>query len=461
MDTSKTSMKVWAGWAITIVVAASMMFIPESALVTPELKKFLAVTIFAIMLVVFSLTDALVTGIVLFMGYAVLGVAGKDVIFAAWQNDVAWIIIGSLVLGNILEASGIMKRIAIWIIRKTGGSYTKMLWGIYIAALAVAFLTSVTGFPLFAPLIFGICLGLGYEIGTKEANGVVFAAMTGALAPFVWLYNPINAGVGSAVINMFDPNLSITWFSYLKVACPWFLFDLFWMVLITKVFFKSNTKVDPDYFESEYKKLGPVSSQEKKAAALAILVVGYLIFASFSGMSTSYAFTLLPWIAFLPGVNLGNAAILKKTNFSIVIFTVGCLAIGNVGTAVGVGALITETITPMLAGASTLSYTFGVWLIATLSNFLLTPVAVTTALGVPMMQIGVDLGVSPVATLFTMLMNTSNVFLPHENTGYLMYFAMGLFTIKDFLKYNTVRMILCTVFMMAVIVPYWYFIGVL
>ena len=73
--------------------------------------------------------------------------------------------------------------------------------------------------------------------------------MTGAIAPFVWLYNPINAGVSSSVINLFDASLTITWFSYLKTAAPWIIFDLVWMILITKVFFKlKDNSIDIKYF---------------------------------------------------------------------------------------------------------------------------------------------------------------------------------------------------------------------
>ena len=40
--------------------------------------------------------------------------------------------------------------------------------------------------------------------------------MTGAIAPFAWIYNPINAGVGGSVLNLFDASLTISWLSYLS-----------------------------------------------------------------------------------------------------------------------------------------------------------------------------------------------------------------------------------------------------
>ena len=193
-EQSNLSAALWIKWGISILLACSMLLIPETELMTQEIKLFLAITIFAIMLVIFDLTDSFVTGIILFMGYSISGITDKATVFSAWSNDVAWMVIGALVFAAILENTGIMTRCAYIIIRKTNGSYTKMLWGIYISALVVAFLTSVTGFPLFAPLIYGVCVGMGYKIGSREANGVVFAAMTGAVAPFAWVYNPINAG---------------------------------------------------------------------------------------------------------------------------------------------------------------------------------------------------------------------------------------------------------------------------
>lgn len=190
-------------------------------------------------------------------------------------------------------------------------------------------------------------------------------------------------------------------------------------------------------------------------------MTAYLILSGFIGWPTNYGFMLLPWIAFLPGMNIANVDVIKKTNFSIVFFVVGCIAIGTVGQNVGIGKLISTLTAPVLAGTSSLVCIFGVYIVATLANFLLTPFAVLTALGVPLVQIGLDLGVSPVATLFTIIMNNSNVFLPHENTAYLVFYAFGIIQMKDFIKYNSIRMGMHFVFMMAVVYPYWKIIGIL
>lgn len=396
------------------------------------------------------------------MGYSATGICDVATVFSAWSNDVAWMIIGSLVFAAALNETGIMKRFAYALILKLGGSYIKMLWAIYFVGVIISLLTSVTGFPLLAAIAFAICKGLGYPLGSKESNGVALAAMAGSVCPFAWLYNPINAGVGDAVLKLINPDLGITWISYLQISWPWFIFDLLWMILLTKVFFKSTgADIKADFFKTELGKMGQISNAEKKALVLTIIIVLYMIISSFTGWKTAYGFSLIAWAVFLPGVNLANGDTLKKVNFGVVFFTVACIAIGNVGNALGVGELINTLVNPLLGNVSKAGFIGGVWGISTVSNFLLTPVAVSTALGVPLMQIGASLGVDPVATLFTIMMNTSNVFMPHENTAYLLFFAFGLMMMKDFIKYNAIRMIGHLIFMMVIIVPYWYLIGIL
>lgn len=457
----KTNKKIWQ-WAVSIILPLLICLIPLSDVYTAQLRIFFIVTLFAILLVAFDLVDSLIAAVVLFMGYYATGIVDAATVFSSWSNDVAWMIIGSLVFAAALNETGIMKRFAYSLILKLGGSYTKMLWAIYFVGVIISVLTSCNGFPLLAAIAFAICKGLGYSLGSKESNGIALAAMAGSVCPFAWLYNPINAGVGDAVLKLINPDLSITWVSYLQISWPWFAFDLLWMILLTKVFFRSTgAGVKTEFFANELGKLGKITNAEKKALVLTVIIVLYMIIASFTGWKTAYGFSLIAWVVFLPGINLANSDTLKKVNFGVVFFTVACITIGSVGNALGVGELINTLVGPMLEHVSNIGFVGGVWGISTVANFLLTPVACSTVLGVPLMQIGASLGVDPVATLFTIMMNTSNVFMPHENTAYLLFFAFGLMMMKDFIKYNAIRMVGHLVFMMAIIVPYWFLIGIL
>lgn len=460
MDTIMKNKKLCLQWVMSILVPVLILLIPLTEMFTVEIRKFFAITIFAIFLIAFDLLDALVIAVILFVGYWVAGVAPAEIVFSAWANNVAWVTLGALFLGVVLQRNTLAKRFTYFLILKLGGKYSRLLWVLYFVGLIMAVLTVNSGWVFFPAIVMGICKHMNYEIGSKEANGVMFAIMTGAVQPLCFLFSPINAVVAGNVMNIFDPTLSVTWFSFFRNGAPWLLFDLLWMVLLVKVFFKSERKVDLDKIRSEYQNMGKVDASEKKAAALVLFLLAWIMICGVTGGNSMLAFMLLVWIAVLPGVDLADRRDLKHINFGLIFFTVSCLAIGIVGNAIGVGSLITTVCRPLFQGVSAYGYIALMWFVAMISNLLLTPISVYTALGVPLMEVGMSLGVSPEATMFALVHNTTNVFLPHENSAYLLYYAVGLFTMKDFVKYNAIRMIFATIFFLVVVIAYWKLIGI-
>lgn len=447
-------------WVVSILVPCMIFLIPLTDLYTVQIRNFLVITLFAIFTIAFDLLDALVISVVLFVGYWLSGVAPAETVFSAWSNNVAWVTLGALFLGVVLQRNTLAKRVTYFLIIKLGGKYSRLLWVLFFVGLIFAVLTINSGWVFFPAIVMGLCKHLDYKIGSKEANGIMFAIMTGAVQPLCYLFSPINAVVAGNVMNIFDPTLTVTWWSFFRNGAPWLIFDILWMFLLINVFFKSEKVLDLEKIHLEYEALGKVDSSEKKAAALVLFLLFWIIICGFTGGNSMTAFMLLVWIAVLPGVDLADRSDLKRINFGLVFFTVACLAIGVVGNSIGIGNLIVSVCQPVFQHVSAYGYVALMWFVAMISNLLLTPISVYTALGVPLMEVGMSLGVSPETIMFTLVHNTTNVFLPHENSAYLLYYAVGLFTMKDFVKYNAIRMVLATVFFLLVVVAYWKMLGI-
>ena len=58
--------------------------------------------------------------------YILFGIAGADVVFSPWTGSIIWLILGGLIIAVVFDKSGLMKRMAYFCIRKTGGSYKEM-----------------------------------------------------------------------------------------------------------------------------------------------------------------------------------------------------------------------------------------------------------------------------------------------------------------------------------------------
>ena len=77
---------------------------------------------------------------------------------------------------------------------------------------------------------------------------------------------------------------------------------------------------------------------------LFLLILFYMIASTFTRWNSSYAFMVIPYAAFLPGVGVGKKAetALKNVNYNGLFFATSCVAIGVVGNFVGFNTWLTN-----------------------------------------------------------------------------------------------------------------------
>ena len=64
--TEKMSTNTIIKWVIAFIIPIILLLLPPGEILTKEIYIFLAITLFAILLIAFELTDSLVVGIILF-----------------------------------------------------------------------------------------------------------------------------------------------------------------------------------------------------------------------------------------------------------------------------------------------------------------------------------------------------------------------------------------------------------
>ena len=80
-------------------------------------------------------------------------------------------------------------------------------------------------------------------------------------------------------------------------------------------------------------------------------------------------------------------------------------------------------------------------------------------LSYPFAKIAVDLGIKPMATVMALVVSTDMIFLPYEVAPYLLMFGYGMISMKHFVSFNTVKVILTFVFFALVMYPMWSILG--
>lgn len=455
MNTS-TKMK----WFVTFAIPILFLFIPPGEILTNDIWTFLAITLFAILLIAFELTDTLLIGIILFTGYYVSGIAPADVVFSPWAGTAVWVTIAVLFMATMLDECGVLRRIAIISILKIGCSYKRTLWGLWFAGLLIGVMTSSWAHYIMPALCLGVCKALSLE-RNKASFGIFMAGAIGAISSMDIIYNPAMAAVLEAACQTVDPSITITYVSFLACNWPMIGFSVISMFLLQKMFPNDEAFSSQDYFEKELKDMGVMVKAEKKALVLLAVLIGYAVCASIFNLPSAVGFMIIPWLAFLPGVNIVDNSALKKVNYSVAIFVAGCLAIGSVGSYLNIGTILSDFVSPYIVNLSPTMILFGVWLLAFATNFLLTPMAVLSALAAPVSAVVGAAGISPLGAGYMMFTNLNQVILPYENAGWLLFYSFGYINIKDFIKFMSIRMAIHLVYCFVIMVPYWKLIGLL
>ena len=160
-------------------------------------------------------------------------------------------------------------------------------------------------------------------------------------------------------------------------------------------------------------------------------------------------------LAFLPGISLMDNKTLGTVNFAPLFFIMGCMSIGAAGGFLKVTQWLASQVMPLFSDssvtmASTCSYGVGVAL-----NFLLTPLAATSTLSVPIAELATQLGMDPRLLYFSFQYGLDNLIFPYEYALYLFFYSSGYINFKDMALVMALRIIMSGIFVAFIAVPWW------
>lgn len=438
-------------WLCVIFCPLTILLIPTNAVFTQAIRLFLAVTLCAILMFAFELMNNAIPGLLLPLSYMLLGIVPSNVAFSAWSGNVPWMIMGGLLLAGTFTRVGILQRVAYWCIIKSGASYRGILFGLWLTGLILSLAIPNQAFIPMAALTYGICNAL--NIGkSSEAAGIMLTGAIAAIQPILFIYNPSYAILEGAALSV--TNTTSSWLQYFYHNVPVLLWSLF-LVFVVSIMFRPKTPINgKDYFIQAYANLGPMSIDEKKACVVSFALLGLLLTTNIHQIVAGWCFILVALCMYLPGLSLANDDDLRTLNFSFVIFVAGCIGIGSVASAIGIGDIVADFMLPLLSNMGTTGILMSVWFLCVALNLLMTPLAIWSLVAAPLASVALALSIDPSVFLYTIFQGTDQIFMPYEYASYLIY-------LKDFIKLFTIKTILNAIFMIAILIPYWHIIGLL
>ncbi|MGM9607998.1 MAG: SLC13 family permease [Oscillospiraceae bacterium] len=445
-------------WAIVVASIIIILLIPTTETFTVVGRTFLAITVPAILCMVFSLLNNAVIAILLPILYVTFGVLEIAQAYNSWTGNVVWSALGCFIISNAMERTGLMKRISYRCILWTGASYKGIVYGLIIAGFIINIITAGSTGLVFATMAFSYSLCKSFGLGKSKAScGIMLAGMIGMITVGHFIYTPASIGVllSGAGENVAKPGY-IQFFLQNAIFIP-LLFILGFM--ITKVMKPEKEINGKEYFQQQREALGKMTKEEIKLSVLLIVLVLALITEPLHHVSQMAVLLIVPMLMYLPGINVGKAEDIKKVNFSTILFIAGCLSIGTAARASGLATLISNAIFPLVSNLSPWTLIGAIWIFGFIINFLLTPLAAMSAFSAPVSEIAASLGVSPLPVLYSFFQGLDNLIMPYERSFFLVCYGYDVMSLKDFAKVMAWKSLIGFAYIMIIGVPYWKLIG--
>ncbi|WP_321015433.1 SLC13 family permease [Hungatella effluvii] len=337
-----------------------------------------------------------------------------------------------------------------------------MVYGCFVIGILLNLVTFCYGWVIAGALIFGVCKAMDLK-PSRESSLVCFAGTIGCTGSTVFLYYPSYYSMIETSLQEFVPGYSMgmfTTFLYNGCFIIWCLLTLFILMKVYKTK-KMDGKLNRKIFDEKYEQLGKMSKKEKKAVAMIVLLFAWLFSSNFTGLPAAYGFMTIPYLMFVPGIEIGDKEIIGRINFSMIFLVAACLGIGVVGASVGFGDFLTNIAVPFLSGKSVLVVCISFMLFGMIANFFMTPLAMLGGLSIPFAQIAVSLGINPVVACMILVYACEMLFLPYESNGNLIMYEYGMMPMKDFIKQEGLKTLIMFVGFIVVMYPLWNLFGLM
>ena len=185
------------------------------------------------------------------------------------------IVIGGFALGKILQETGLGKRIGLTCVRCMGGSFTGTLIGITLAVSIVAPLVpAITGkAAIFCAIGISLCDALDFKAKGREATAVILTCcLAVASTKLCYLTGGADLVLGMGLLQKAS-GISSTWMEYaMHNFLPGMLYTFMSVGLVMLIL---PSKVDRQALratlQTKYQELGPVTSEQKRAAILMLV----------------------------------------------------------------------------------------------------------------------------------------------------------------------------------------------
>lgn len=457
------------GAMVGLALAVAIAFLPPFEGLDPKSMIVLGTLVCAIVYWIGDVMPDFAVSLMMCASWVVLGVVPFNDAFSQFSGTSWWMVIGGLGIGIAVSGTGLMKRIALHVMKLFPTTFKGQSLAVLLAGLIVSPTIPSTNAKgsIAAPLSLSISDTMGYERKSKSSAGLFLAMFFGFVcASPIFLSATFMNYVGRGLLDE-SVQTQLTWGNWFLYALPWAVVFIVGSYFAIKHFFgpKNDTKLPGDFLQNQLKELGAMSKNEKITAVVLIGTLILWMLEKRTGISSAVIAILA--VSVLVGLKVISVADFKnKIPWNAVIF-IGCaLNLGTVLPKVGIDKWIGSTLTPVIEPVLQNPYVLVVvlaLLVYAIRFLLVSLSAAVTIFILIVLPLLANTGINPFIITFATITSVNIWILQYQNPPFLTtYYAIDgkMATAKQTMLGSVIYMAVNIVGLL-ISVPFWQWLGLL
>lgn len=453
------------GPLLSIAVPAAIWFAPLG--VNATARHALAVAAFMILAWIAPALPHALTGMVGCYLFWVLGVVPFRTAFSGFADQTAWFLFGAVLLGAMTTKSGLGRRLAYLVIRRTGTSYSRILLGMILTSFLLTFLvpSGIACVAIMAPVAMGLMEVLGIRRGGNPGRGI-FVTLTYTAGCFDKTIIAGPAAILARGLIEKATHTPVSWSLWLLAFLPCTLVTIFFTWRLVAWLYQPEV-LAPEramaFLEEELGKMGRWSPQEKKTLLLALLALTLWMTDLIHHISPAMIGIGVGLLAAVPGVGILDREDLQRVNYLPVFF---------VAAAIGMGEVLAETkaLSTVAAGmfgwmAPLIHHGYALALVPYWTAFVYhillgNEISMLGASMPPLLRFAAANGISalPLGMIWTFAAG-GKIFV-YQSGVMVMGYSYGYFEARDLLRVGLALTVLESLLLLVLVPFYWPLIGI-
>jgi anion transporter len=458
----------WLAALLGVATGLAFWVAPPFDGLTAGGMRMLALLAWAAVFWAFDVLPDYVVGLGMIIGWIVFDIVPIDVAVSGFTTSPFFLIIGVLGIGASLQASGLLFRLALQILRRFPITHRGQSLGLALSGTAITpGIPDVTsGVAIASPIILALSDSLGYARRSNGSAGLAMAAVLGfgQMSPFFMTGAAENLLAWGLLPD--TVRLQITWMSWLQAALPLAVVTFGLAFLATMLLLPPETQptVSRGLIETQIEALGPLSMAELINGLVLLGAVAGWVTAPYHGVDV--AWVAMSGLAILLAANFLDRATFRSGIYWDFLFYLGAvLSLTSVVRHLEVDAWVIQLLTPVLEPMSARPNLFLMVVAAAIfaARFILPSFPLVSVLVITLVPIAMPAGISALALTLVICTTVAVWFLPYQSTYYLaLYFG----TKEKAFSHGQVRLLawsygLIYLSAIAAALPYWRYLGLL